>query len=173
MPQRSKVTTLPEDIKQALDMKLIAEGFGNYVALSSWLGKMGYEISKSSVHRYGLGLEQRLSAIKVATEQARAISEAAGDEAGVMGDALTRLIQEKLFQLFVDMGNLDPEKVDFAKVGRMVAELNRTAIMQKKWINEMKAKTIKTADEVVKTAKAGGLSAERAEEIRKKILGIV
>lgn len=38
---------------------------------------------------------------------------------------------------------------------------------------EIKEKVRETADEAVKVAKSGGLSAEKAEEIRKKILGIV
>lgn len=173
MPQRAKVHTLPDNIKQALDMKLIAEGFANYVSLSSWLEKMGYEISKSALHRYGSEFETRLASIKIATQQAQAIAEAAGDDQGVLGDALTRLVQEKTFQLLIEMESIDPEKMDFTKLGRMVAELNKASIQQKRWINEMKDKTVKTADEVVKTAKAGGLSAEKAEHIRRQILGIV
>ncbi len=71
------------------------------------------------------------------------------------------------------MESLSVEDVDFTKLGEMVAKLNKTAVLQKKWISDMREKAAKTADEVVKVAKSGGLSAERAEEIRKKILGIV
>lgn len=173
MPQRSKVQTLPDTIKADLDKKLVTGGFCDYVALSEWLSQQGFEISKSALHRYGSEFETRLASIKIATQQAQAIAEAAGDDQGVLGDALTRLVQEKTFQLLIEMESIDPEKMDFTKLGRMVAELNKASIQQKKWINEMKEKTVKTADEVVKTAKAGGLSAEKAEQIRKQILGIV
>lgn len=173
MPQRSKVQALPETVKSDLDRKLVAGGFSDYVALSDWLKDQGYEISKSSLHRYGSGFEQRLSAIKIATDQAQAIADTIGDDQGVLGDALTRLIQEKTFQLLVEMESLSAEDVDFTKLGEMVAKLNKTAILQKKWISDMREKAARTADEVVKVAKSGGLSAERAEEIRKKILGIV
>lgn len=164
---------LPETVKSDLDRKLVAGGFSDYVALSDWLKDQGYEISKSSLHRYGSGFEQRLSAIKIATDQAQAIADTIGDDQGVLGDALTRLIQEKTFQLLVEMESLSAEDVDFTKLGEMVAKLNKTAILQKKWISDMREKAARTADEVVKVAKSGGLSAERAEEIRKKILGIV
>ncbi len=173
MPQRSKVHTLPEEIKQALDKRLITGGFSDYVALSAWLAEQGYEISKSSLHRYGSEFEQRLSAIKIATEQAQAIAEAAGDDQGALGDALTRLIQEKTFQLLVEMESLSADDIDFTKLGEMVAKLNKTAVLQKKWITDMREKVSRTADDVVKVAKSGGLSKEKAEEIRKKILGIV
>lgn len=173
MPQRSKVHTLPENVKADLDKKLVTGGFSDYVTLSDWLKDQGYEISKSSLHRYGSEFEQRLSAIKIATDQAQAIADTIGDDQGVLGDALTRLIQEKTFQLLVEMEKLDAEDIDFTKLGEMVAKLNKTALLQKKWISDMREKTAKTADEVVRVAKSGGLSAERAEEIRKKILGIV
>ncbi len=173
MPQRSKVLTLPDPVKAELDKKLVAGGFADYVALSDWLKDQGYEISKSSLHRYGTYFEQRLSAIKVATEQAQAIADTIGDDQGVLGDALTRLIQEKTFQLLVEMESLSAEDVDFTKLGEMVAKLNKTAILQKKWIADMRERARAAADDVVKVAKAGGLSAEKAEEIRKKILGIV
>lgn len=164
---------MPDTIKADLDKKLVTGGFCDYVALSEWLSQQGFEISKSALHRYGSEFETRLASIKIATQQAQAIAEAAGDDQGVLGDALTRLVQEKTFQLLIEMESIDPEKMDFTKLGRMVAELNKASIQQKKWINEMKEKTVKTADEVVKTAKAGGLSAEKAEQIRKQILGIV
>jgi phosphohistidine phosphatase SixA len=173
MPQRSKVLMLPETVKADLDRKLVTGGFADYVALSDWLKEQGFEVSKSSLHRYGTEFEQRLSAIKIATDQAQAIADTIGDDQGVLGDALTRLIQEKTFQLLVEMESLSAEDVDFTKLGEMVAKLNKTAILQKKWISDMREKARAAADDVVKVAKAGGLSAEKAEEIRRKILGIV
>lgn len=173
MPQRSKVLTLPEPVKAELDKKLVAGGFTDYIALSDWLKEQGYEISKSSLHRYGTEFEQRLSAIKIATDQAQAIADTIGDDQGALGEALTRLIQEKTFQLLIEMEPLSAENISFTKVGEMVAKLNKTAILQKKWISDMREKANAAADEVVQVAKSGGLSAERAEEIRKKILGIV
>lgn len=173
MPQRSKVLALPDDVKADLDKRLISGGFADYVALSEWLKGQGYEISKSSIHRYASDFEARLSAIKIATDQAQAIAETIGDDQGVLGDALTRLIQEKTFQLLVEMETLDPEKVSFTKLGEMVAKLNKTAVLQKKWMADMREKARSTADDVVKVARSEGLSAEKAEEIRKKILGIV
>jgi hypothetical protein len=173
MPARSKILTLPPKVKEDLDRRLITGGFGDYSALAAWLADQGFEISRSSVHRYGQEFEERLAAIKIATEQAQAIAAASNDDAGVMGDALTRLCQEKAFQVLVKMQDPDPDNVDLNKVGIMIARLNRVSVAQKKWMAEAKAKAIVAANDVVKVARTGGLTEEKAEEIRRKILGIV
>ncbi len=173
MAQRSKVLSLPDPVKNELDKRLVRGGFCDYTALSEWLCEQGYEISKSAIHRYGQAFDERLSAIRVATEQARAVTEAAGDDRGDLGDALTMLVQEKTFQALVEMQSLNPEKIDLTKLGRMVAELNRASVQQKKWIAEAREKTKATAEEVVKVAKKEGLTEEKAQQIRRMILGIV
>ncbi len=173
MPQRSKVLTLPDEIKAELNKRLIANSFCDYAALADWLKGNGFEISRSSVQRYGQEFEERLAAIKIATDQAQAIAEAAGDDQGAMSDALVRLCQEKAFQVLVAMQDPDPEKVDINKVGLMVSRLTRASVAQKKWMAEAKEKAVKVAGEVKKVARAGGLTEEQAEDIRRKILGIV
>jgi hypothetical protein len=172
MPQRPKILTLPEDIKAELDRRLISGGFGDYVALSAWLAEQGFEISKSAIHKYGQEFEARLWAIKTATEQARAICEATGDDQGALGDSLTQLVQEKAFQVLMDMQDLDPEKVDFTKLGRMVAELNRASIAQKKWITEVREKAKKAVENVEKKI-AGQIDPETLRKVREEIYGIV
>jgi hypothetical protein len=173
MPQRSKVLTLPDEIKRELDKRLVANSFRDYAALAEWLKENGFEISRSSVQRYGQEFEERLAAIKIATDQAQAIAEAAGDDQGAMSDALVRLCQEKAFQVLVKMQDITPENVDINKVGLMVSRLTRASVAQKKWMAEVKEKTVKVAGEVKKVARAGGLTEKKAEEIRRKILGIV
>jgi hypothetical protein len=147
MPARAAIYQLPEQIKAELDKRLIKGGFADYTGLAAWLKEQGCEISRTAVHRYGQKFETRLAAIKIATEQARAISEAVGDEQGVMGDALTRLCQEKAFKVLVDMEDPDPEKVDISKMGIMIARLNRASIAQKKWMGEFKGKVSQTLSE--------------------------
>jgi len=162
---------LPEEIRAELNRRLISGGFSGYEALAEWLGEQGWEFSKSSVHRYGQKLEKRLAAIRIATEEARAITEAAKDDEGVMNDALIRLVQEKTFQALVEME--DAGEIALHKVGRMIADLSRSSIAQKKWMAETREKAKAASDEVVTLARKSGLSEEKAEEIRRKILGIV
>ena len=170
MPKRSSILQLPKDIQAELNKRLVKNGFADYQGLADWLAENGFQISKSSIHRHGQQFEERLSAIKIATEQARAITEAVGDEEGVMGDALTRLAQEKAFQVLIKMQGV--EDISFSKLTRAIADLNRAAVTQKKWMAEVKKKTQEAARKISKELKKRGLSEDAAEAIKKDILGI-
>ena len=82
MPPRSKVAGMPAEIKEWLDRALAENNFSDYELLAEELKARGYAISKSALHRYGQAFETRLSALKMASEQARAVVAAAPDEEG-------------------------------------------------------------------------------------------
>jgi len=176
--QRSKVSQLPPEIRERLDKELIERGFGDYEAIAALinglLSEAGYEIalSRSGVHRYGQEFEARIAAIKIATEQAKAITDAVGDDAGKMGAALISLIQEKAFGVLVEMQEIDPESVNFERLTMAIAKLNQASVQQKKWQTEVTRKAAEAADRVEKAAAAAGLSASTVQSIRKEILGI-
>jgi len=172
--QRSSVELLPEEVRQELEKKLIQGGFAGYEGLAEWLKSIGYEISKSSAHRYGKKFQDRLRALKVATDQAKAIAKASEDDAGAMNDALIRLVQTKTFELLVE---LEADNKSLPKVGQMVAKLAQAAVKQKKWQTEMEAAARKRALEdaanaIESAAAEQGLSSDQAEFWRKKVLGV-
>lgn len=169
MPAISAIDQLPEDIRKDLEQMLIRSSFSGYQALAEWLQGRGFEISKSSVHRFGKNFKDRLLALKTATDQAKAIAEASEDDAGLMNDALIRLVQTKTFELLVEL-NADDKSLP--KIGRMVADLARAAVGQKKFMSEVKRKTREAAQKISKQLKKQGLSDEAAESIKKDILGI-
>ncbi len=123
MPARSKIIQLPDEVRKRFEQKLITGGFRDYEALSEYLKAEGFEISRSAVQRFGQKFQSRLAAVKIATEQAQAISEAAGDDTGAVSDALTRLCQQKIFDLLINMEDPAPGNVDLSKVGVTVARL--------------------------------------------------
>jgi arginine repressor len=168
MPPRSKVAGLPAKVKAWLDQALAENNFSDYEALSQELTERGFAISKSTLHRYGQGFEERLSALKLASEQARAVVAAAPDEEGAVNEALTRLVQEHLFKLLMTDGN----NFDLPKVAKAVAELGRASVVQKKWQAEVRLKAEAAASEVEKIAKKNGLNAETVDAIRREILGV-
>jgi len=172
--QRSSVELLPDEVRRDLEKKLIQGGFAGYEALADWLGEQGYEISKSSVHRYGRKFEDRLRALKVATDQAKAIAEASEDDAGAMNDAIIRLVQTKAFEVLVE---LDVDDKSLPRIGQMVAKLAQAAVRQKKWQTEMETAARKRALEdaanaIESAASEQGLSSDQAEFWRKKVLGV-
>ncbi len=169
MPARSSISLLPKEVREEFERKLIEGGFSDYDGLAAWLQEKGFEISRSAAQRYGQKFERSLAAIKIATEQARAITEAVGDDQGMLGDALTRLVQEKAFQV---LQNIEAEDVEvyLPHLGRMVAELNKSSIAQKKWMAEFKEKISKTITEAKEQKEMS--KDEVIEFIHKKIYGL-
>lgn len=178
MPARSKITLLPEEIRIELERRLIAGGFSDYTGITSWLNEalarsgMADSVSRTAVARFGQDFASKCEAIKVATEQAKAIVGVVGDDEGNMNEALIRLIQQLSFDVLIKNQDADVASL-LPKMGVMVAKLSKASVDQKKWLREVRQKAASAADEVVKVAKAGGLSEDKAGEIRKKILGIV
>lgn len=175
MPQRSKISTLPDTLKAELDRRLIQSGFSGYEGLEEWLTDQGWQISKSAIHRYGSKFEERLGAIAMATEQAKAIASAAEDDGNAMSDAVIRLIQEKVFQMLVDMESLDPENVSLTSIGMMIAKLTSSSVQVKEQQRKYKDRAEQAAKEIdnlLGQSKTRGLSEDMAAQIRSKVLGI-
>lgn len=171
MPPRSKVLQLPEDVRRELEQKLIAGGFADYVGLSDWLQAHGFEISKSALQRYGKPFEDRMRALSVATQQAKAIVEGTPDDEGAMAEALMRLMQEKLFDVLLNM-EVDPAKVNIGAVAKALAPIARASIALKKHSMEVREKAEAAAGTIDGLVKSGALSAEAGADLRAEILGI-
>lgn len=171
MAPRSKVSQLPDAVRETLEQKLLTSGFSNYESLSAWLNEQGFEISKSSLHRWGSSFEERVEALRLATQQARAIVQASPDDAGDMTEALMRLMQERLFSALVEM-NVDPAKLNLGAVAKALAPIARASIAQKKYASEVRERAAAAADAVEKLARSNGLSADTADQFRRQILGI-
>ena len=169
MPPRSKVVQLPAAVKQWLDDQLVESNFSGYERLASELAKRGYTISKTALHNYGQEFEDRLQAVKLSTEQARAVVASSPDEDGAVNDALMRLVQDRLFNMLVSANS---EQLDLPKFARAIADLGRTTISQKKYAAQVRAEREAAADAVDKIARKGGLTAETVEQIKSRILGI-
>ncbi len=173
---RSKIDRLPKEIREELDSRIVKKGFAGYRELSAWLREEGYEIRKSAIHNHGQKLEQRLKAIKLATEEARAIVAASPDDDNAMNDALVRLVQDRLFTFLVDLELEDIDAVKLSKVSRGIADVARASISQKKFMQEardrVKAGVVKTSEQVAIAERGGGISPEAGKAIRDALLGI-
>lgn len=138
MPSRSKISQLPQDIQEELNKKLIGDSFSGYDGLEAWLEEMGYQISKSAIHRHGQEFEKKLVALKMATDQAKAVVDGSPDDEGAMSEALIRLMQQKAFDTLMNLSG--DQDISLTALGRMIADLSRASISQKKFMEEVKAK---------------------------------
>lgn len=174
MPQRSAVNQLPEATRKQLEQKLLKGGFSDYQGLADWLNEQGYEISRSAVHRFGQAFESRLNALKLATDQAKAIAAASQDDEGDMNEALIRLVQTQTFDILVALNDEDAA-ANLPKIGRMVAELARASISQKKWAAQAREKMDAKFAELEAAANGGKATLDIAtlKRVREEIYGIV
>lgn len=170
MPQVSAVYTLPEDVKKELDKKLVDNHFSGYLDLEKWLRGQGFEISKSSIHRYGSKFKQQLEGIRIATEQAKIIV-AESDDENDMADALSRMAQEKLFKVLVDMEDI-PDDIELPKLVKAIATLNRSSVSVKKYQSEVRQKIRDAESQITKIGNSNGIKESVMEQIKKSMLGI-
>ena len=179
MAPRSKVHTLPPQLKAWLDNELVARGFGDYVQLAADLKARGAEVSKSALQRYGSPFEQRMAQLKMASEQARALVDAAPDEEDKLGAAVVRMTQEKIFSLLMDL-EINPKDVDVNKLFKNAAEIGKASVTQKKFslavrkeIEEAARKKAleDAAQQASETGRQHGLSAAGVDALRTAIMG--
>ena len=175
MPARSKITLLPEDIRAEFERLLITSGFSNYAGIEAWFREKGFEISRSAIHRFGQDFEAKCEAIRIATEQAKAIVAAVGDDEGNMNEALIRLIQQLSFDVLIKNQDADIASL-LPKMGVMVAKLSKASVDQKKWQRDMKEKAVQAVKNIETKATGSGkksLDPETMKIIREEIYGIV
>ena len=179
MAPRSKVLTLPPELKEWLDAQRIRGGLSDYVQLAADLKANGESVSKSALHRYGSQFEKRMAQLKMSNEQARALVDASPDDEDKLGAAVIRLTQDRIFQLLVDL-EIDPESVDVNKLFKNAAEIGKASVTQKKFTMEARAAIEDAArKKVLEEQRAkleamptkGGVTAETKAAIR-EALGI-
>lgn len=180
MPRRSKVHELPPELKEWLDAELVRRGFGDYVQLAQDLKKRGAYISKSALQRYGSPFEQRMAQLKMASEQARALVDAAPDEEDKLGAAVVRMTQEKIFNLLMEL-EINADDVDVNKLFKNAAEIGKASVTQKRFSMEARAAIEAAARRKLleeqeanlqEVAKAQGMDEAQVRFWRQKFLGI-
>ncbi|MCX8016644.1 MAG: DUF3486 family protein [Rhodocyclaceae bacterium] len=175
MPRRSKVDGLPAQLKAELERLLADRTHGGYEALSAWLRELGYEISKSSLHRYDARLQRVMASIKASAEAARLLAQTAPDEADEHSAAVIRLVQSSLFEAMLkvrEAEDADPaEQVKLlSSAARAIAEASRASIGQKRWAEEVREKI----NEIARAAQKAGKKIDLAtlETIKDGMYGL-
>ncbi|MFP3367152.1 phage protein Gp27 family protein, partial [Pseudoalteromonas sp. SIMBA_148] len=78
--------------------------------LTDWLTDLGYEISKSSVHRFGKKHEQKMQAVSLSTQAAIYMAERNPDDAGALSSTVITMMQSEFFNALVQLQTLDDDK---------------------------------------------------------------
>jgi hypothetical protein len=171
--RRAKEQLLPKQVRAELDRRLLESGFSNYRGLEHWLNEQGFEITRSSLPRRGSTFEARLAAVQLATEQARALSQVALDQEGSMADALTRLVQQRIWTVLVETNLIeDGNAGDLTKVARAIAALSRASVFQKRWADHVQRQLEEQRRAAGEKVAKLGLSPGAEKQIRAILLGI-
>lgn len=180
MPPPRKVDLLPAEVRQELDRRIVANAFSGYVALSDWLGELGFEISKSRIAEHGKGLEETLRAVSISTKAAQMVVEANPDDVDNRSAAVISLLQTRFFDLLVGMSTAEAEEDPaeqaklLANVSKSFAHLSHASVAQKKWAMEVRGKieaTLARLEEKKPGKRA--LDVETLRVVREEIYGIV
>ena len=181
MPPRNKVFDLPQEVRDELNEKLVSTGFQGYAGLADWLKERGFEVSRSSVQRYGQDLqeefEEAMGSVRRTTEMAKAMADAVEDDEGNLIDATARLVQEHLLRISLEFRKMEIEPDAAAhhlgKVSKALDSLGRLSLTQKKHAKELRAQVAKEAAEKAETSMATqGMSRDAIDSIKRDILGI-
>jgi hypothetical protein len=172
-----KIKRMPKDLKKQLDA-MMSDGSATSQQLAKWLQDNGFEISSRALRQYGEDFEQRLDAVRLATEQARIVCEQFKDDDPDMQTALMRLVQTQLFQVLAASNGQDATKVrpetapiNIGALARCVSNLVKAEADHQKWADRTRAR-ISAAEQKVEEATTKGLSKTAAQQIKAVLMEI-
>lgn len=180
MPSRSKIFTLPPELRADLDRRLVDSGFGGYCDLADWLTEQGYQISKSALHQYGSKLEadfeRTMGEVQRTQRMAQAYADANPDERNALTGATVRIAQESLLRITMALRQAEEDPAALAKlmpnVTRALADLGRLDITREKWGRELaQAERTAAADRAEEVAVGKGVSPDGITALRAAIMG--
>lgn len=185
MPPRSKIATLPDDLRAWLHKAIVQRGYGDIVALTEELnalckeGGVAITVGKSAVGKESQRIQRAQEAIRATTEAARLIAESSPDEADHRSAAAMAIVQSEVFDLLLKVREGSEDTDPAERMGLMneaalgLSRLSRSRVNQSRWAAEVDARTKAAADRVSKLAKKGGADAKTVNEIKEMVLGIV
>jgi len=165
--RHGKVYELPEEIRREVD-GLLVEG-ATYEEIAEYLKNKGYDISRSSVGRYGKDFLNEYRNIRIIEDQAKTIVSNSGDDAMILEEAATKLFSKKIVELLLANG------ININKIPRIVsdfARLQTSSVLRER----MKAEFRKKAEKAFKKAERQMKKLSKEELIkilREEIYGLV
>lgn len=165
---RYKVETdLPREIREQLN-RLLLEGM-TYEEGAIWCRDHGYDISSSSIGRYGKWFIELYQEILQFNDQAQILT-ADVDDGMPMEEAVGKMLLKKVWSALID-GSADI--TENSRLIGEVAKLQRSHVIMNQFKIDLENRARQAAAEVGELVKKGGLSDDAANIIKAKILGIV
>lgn len=179
MPPPSKIDLLPEDVRRELDERIVAAGFGSYVALSEWLAERGFAIGKSTVGAYGKDLERHIARVRASTQAAIALEESTRDDTDARSNAIYAQLQSGIFDALTALDEAEEEPdatkklVLYTKAGKDFAAIGRGNLARQRYAAEVRAKLDAAREDVRRIAATAGVPDDVQAAIDARLMGAV
>ena len=123
----SVVRSLSEADRIELDGQIVG-GRMTLSEITDWLEGRGYQISRSAVHRYAQGFDERLERLSEARERAGAILDRfAGKPATALAEGASLVMQNLILERLLQTDELDPD-TDVVELAHALAKLETSGV---------------------------------------------
>lgn len=187
MPQPAKIDTLPADVRQELQVRVIHGGFSGYEAHSDWLKSQGYEIGPTAISRYFKPIKEesrrQLAAVAATSHVASlgaALAREGGEDVSLATEHAIEVATHERLRDALMRGELELEDLErfqemtrWQRLTRLRAATERKRAVETERVAPGNDATIadRVAEAGVEATRRAGLSAEGEAEIRAKYEG--
>ena len=169
--RHSSIHNLPDEVQEQVNRLLTRPGH-TYQDIVDFIREQGFQVSHSSVGRYGKDFLARLERLNVIKEQAQTIVADAGDRpATEMAEAANQLAVQLIMEHLMSVDELEGAKV--TEVLKALALLEKSATGRERLKLEFREKARKVAEQVGKSLEKEDISHETIRKIKENIYGIV
>ena len=165
--RHGKVHSLPDELRAEVD-RLLIEG-NTYEDIEKFLKRNGYDISKSSIGRYGKEFLNFYREVKIIEDQSKTLVSEAGGDGMIILEAAEKLFSKKIVELLLQ------NQIDVTKIPRIVsdfAKLQASSVVREKMKAEFKRKAEKAFQKAEKQAKKMSKE-ELIKMLRQEVYGLV
>lgn len=142
--RHGKVHELPPEVRKEVDL-LLTEPGTTYEDVAAFLKGKGFDISKSSIGRYGKDFLSTYQRLRVVEDQSRALISEVGDGI-VLDEAAGKLMAQKIIELLMRDGGVDSRSLPKHAIG--LAAIIKANLSREKLKQDLKQKVGKTLDKV-------------------------
>lgn len=186
MPRQSSIDLLPEDIRSQLNALLRDPRCNQLEAvkkINAILADEGHDerVSKSAVNRYSMKMEKVGEKLRQSREMANMwIAKLGAQPQGQLGHLVNEMLRTMAFDLSLNLQGMEVEEDELPGQVKLLKELSTAVhrLEQAASENTKREKEIRrqmaeeAAEAAAEVASSAGITAEKAQEIKNKILGI-
>lgn len=194
MPPRSIIETLPGELRDELNRRLLASGYGDLEGQAEWLRAQGVQIGKSAVGEYSKGLkasmEKALTRARTRVEAAKALGGLGDGDKAALLEANEMVLLDKLMDIMDEWDGeawagggeeggdgkpvLAKKSAALAQLIRAASDLGGSARGTAKWRREFEAQVrgeerARAEQAATQAATKAGVTAEGIAAIRAAI----